>query len=81
MQGTTAMHIESSIRDFADGMGRLWLAWQAVAVNGSRNAVPWVTFIQPTTGERVSGRTSRTVMEMDENDLTRLLESLREAEV
>ena len=75
------MQLESTIRDFADRSGRMWLAYQAVAVNGTRRAVPWVTFIQLATGDRVSGRTQRPVMEMDERDLASLLEDLRKAAV
>lgn len=73
------MHIESSIRDFADGTGRVWLAYQAIAVNGTRRAVPWVTFIQPATGERLSGRAAGAVTHMDDRELTALLESFRSA--
>lgn len=73
------MHLESTIRDFADGTGRLWLAYQAIAVNGTQRAVPWVTFVQLATGERVSGPTERPVTEMDETALTSLLEELRKA--
>jgi len=72
------MHVESTIRDFADRTGRLWLAFQAIAVNGTRRAVPSVTFIQLATGERISGVTARAVAEMDESDLATLLESLRQ---
>jgi hypothetical protein len=73
------MHLESSIRDFSDQTGRLWLAYQAIAVNGCRRAVPWVTFIQLTTGERISGRTTQAVTEMADADLKLLLEELRRA--
>jgi len=75
------MHLESTIRDFADQAGRLWLAYQAIAVNGNRRAVPWVTFVQLATGERVSGPTTRPVTEMSELDLSGLLEDLRRATI
>jgi hypothetical protein len=70
-----AMHIESSIRDFSDGSGRVWLAYQAIAVNGTRRAVPWVTFIQLATGERRSGRAVGALTAMDDGELSELLES------
>jgi hypothetical protein len=75
------MQLESTIRDFADRRGRMWLAWQAIAVNGTQRAVPWVTFVHLATGERVSGPTQRAVTEMDESDLALLLEDLRQAAV
>jgi hypothetical protein len=70
------MHIESSIRDFSDGTGRVWLAYQAIAVNGTRRAVPWVTFIQLATGERRSGRAAGALTTMDDRELSELLDSL-----
>jgi len=73
------MHIESSIRDFSDGTGRVWLAYQAIAVNGTRRAVPWVTFIQLATGERLSGRATGALTSMDDRELGELLESFRSA--
>lgn len=75
------MQLESTIRDFADRSGRMWLAYQAIAVNGTQRAVPWVTFVQLATGERVSGPTQRPVTDMDESDLASLLDDLRQATV
>lgn len=75
------MQLESTIRDFADRSGRMWLAYQAIAVNGTQRAVPWVTFVQLATGERVSGPTHRPVTDMDEADLASLLDDLRRAAV
>jgi hypothetical protein len=76
---TATMQLESTIRDFADRTGRVWLAYQAIAMNGTQRIVPWVTFVQLATGERVSGRIARSVAEMDESDLASLLETLRAA--
>jgi len=75
------MQLESTIRDFADRTGRVWLAYQAVAVNGTQRVVPWVTFVQLATGERVSGRIARSVADMNESDLSSLLDGLRGAPV
>ena len=68
------MHIESSIRDFADGTGRVWLqrADDVCKLLG-------VTFIQLATGERLSGRAAGAVTHMDDRELTALLESFRSA--
>jgi len=75
------MHLESTVRDFADRKGRMWVAFQAIAVNGTRRAVPWVTFVHLATGERISGPIEQAVTTMDESDLAELLENLRQAVV
>ncbi|MGH7500230.1 MAG: hypothetical protein ACREL7_00595 [Longimicrobiales bacterium] len=76
------MTLDHSRRIVTDAAGDTWLAWETMAGRtpalGARKLEPspWITFTNEQSGARVSGFAAASLDELNDDQLTRLLEEM-----